>query len=228
MRSAAQASLHDDALTGHLGGNGQTDIGQHGGCDVGQAAALAQLHVAAANCHKGHNVGGVGGEGGAVRVHHLFGIAVVGGDEGAAAGVQYSGNHLIHAGIHSLNSLDRSLEYASVADHIAVGEVQDDHIVLAALDALDALGSDLGGAHLGLQVVGGNLGAGDNAAVLTLVGSFHAAVEEEGDMSWTARKPFADAPETMMQTYEIETQIKRSYDAAKAEQEVLYGIQSHP
>lgn len=32
----------------------------------------------------------------------------------------------------------------------------------------------------------------------------------------------------MMQTYEIETQIKRSYDAAKAEQEVLYGIQSNP
>ena len=95
MRSAAQASLHDDALAGHLGGNGQADIGQHGGCDIGQAAALAQLHIAAANCHKGHNVGGVGGEGGAVRVHHLLGVAVVGGDEGAAAGVQHSGDHLI-------------------------------------------------------------------------------------------------------------------------------------
>ena len=34
-------------------------------------------------------------------------------------------------------------------------------------------------------------------------------------------------PKPMMQTYEIETQIKRSYDAAKAEQEVLYGIQSN-
>lgn len=56
------------------------------------------------------------------------------------------------------------------------------------------------------------------------------AVDESAvqlQIDWTARKPFADAPETMMQTYEIETQIKRSYDAAKAEQEVLYGIQSN-
>jgi hypothetical protein len=56
------------------------------------------------------------------------------------------------------------------------------------------------------------------------------AVDESAvqlQIDWTARKPFADAPEKMMQTYEIETQIKRSYDAAKAEQEVLYGIQSN-
>ena len=108
---------------------------------------------------------------------------MVGGDEGAAAGLQHSGHHLIHSGIHSLNGLDRSIEHAGVADHIAVCEVQDHHIVLAALDALDALGSNLGGAHLGLQVIGGDLRAGDHAAVLALVGSLHAAVEEEGDMS---------------------------------------------
>ena len=124
----------------------------------------------------------MGGEGSAVRVHHLLGVAVVSGDESAAAGVQHSGDHLIHAGIHSLNGLDSSLEHAGVADHIAVCKVQDDHIVLAALNALDALGSDFGGAHLGLQVVGGNLGAGDDAAILALVGSLHAAVEEEGDV----------------------------------------------
>ena len=47
IRLSRLASLHDDALAGHLGGNGQADIRQHGGCDVGQAAALAQLHVAA-------------------------------------------------------------------------------------------------------------------------------------------------------------------------------------
>ena len=70
-----------------------------------------------------------------------------------------------------------------MADHIAVCKVQDDHIVLAALDALDALGSNFGGAHLGLQVVGCNLGAGDDTAILALVGSLHAAVEEEGDVS---------------------------------------------
>ena len=70
-----------------------------------------------------------------------------------------------------------------MADHIAVCEVQDDHVVLAALDALDALVSDLGGAHLRLEVVGGHLRAGDDTAVLALVGSLNTAVEEEGDMS---------------------------------------------
>ncbi len=58
---------------------------QHGGGDICQAAALAQLHIAAADGHKRHRVGGVGGKRSAVRVHHLLGVAVVGGDKGAAA-----------------------------------------------------------------------------------------------------------------------------------------------
>ena len=33
-------------------GTGQADIGQHGGCDIGQAAALAQLHITAATATK--------------------------------------------------------------------------------------------------------------------------------------------------------------------------------
>ena len=41
--------LHNDALAGHFSRDGQADIGQHGGCDVGQTAALTQLHIAAAN-----------------------------------------------------------------------------------------------------------------------------------------------------------------------------------
>ena len=75
--------LRNNALAGHFLGDGQTDIGQHRRGDVRQAAALAQLHVAAANGHKGHHVGGVGGEGSAIRVLQLFGVAVVGGQEGA-------------------------------------------------------------------------------------------------------------------------------------------------
>ena len=76
-------------------GTGQADIGQHGGCDVGQAAALTQLHIAAADGHKGHDIGGVGGERGAVRVHHLLGIAVVRGQERAAARSQDSFNDFL-------------------------------------------------------------------------------------------------------------------------------------
>ena len=68
MRYFKKGLLSDDALAGHLCRDGQADIGQHGGCDVGQAAALAQLHIAAADGHERHDVGGVGGE-----INNLFG-----------------------------------------------------------------------------------------------------------------------------------------------------------
>ena len=48
----AECLLHDDALAGHLSGDRQADIGQHGGGDICQAATLAQLHIAAANGHE--------------------------------------------------------------------------------------------------------------------------------------------------------------------------------
>ena len=85
--------------------------------------------------------------------------------------------------VHGLYGLHSGLKDAGVADHVAVGEVQDDDIILAALDPLLALCSDLRSAHLRLQVVGGHLRAGDDAAVLSRVGSLDTAVEEEGDVS---------------------------------------------
>ena len=69
-----------------------------------------------------------------------------------------------------------------MAHHVAVGKVQDHHVVFAALDALDGLGGDLRLAHLGLEVVGGHLGGGDQAPVLPGEHGLHAAVEEEGHM----------------------------------------------
>ena len=69
-------SIHDDALAGHLFGNRQADIRQHGGSDVRQAAALAQLHITGTDNHKGHHVGGVSGEGAAIGIFHLLGVAM--------------------------------------------------------------------------------------------------------------------------------------------------------
>ena len=125
----------------------------------------------------------MGGEGAlAVVLEHLLGIAVVGGDQGDTAHLGGGLHHLAHALVHGLHSLDGGLKDAGVAHHVAVGEVQDDDVVLAALDALHALVADLVGAHLGLQVVGSHLGGGDQAPVLAGEGLLHAAVEEEGDM----------------------------------------------
>ena len=123
-------------------------------------------------------MGGVGGD--AVGVQHPLGIAVVGGDQGHAAHAGGGLHHLAHAVVHGLHGLDGGLKHAGVAHHVAVGEVEDDHVVIAALDALDGLLGDLGGAHLGLEVIGGHLGGGDQAAILSGEDLLRPAVEEEG------------------------------------------------
>ena len=131
---------------------------------------------------EGHGVGGVGGKGGAVVVHHLVGVAVVGGEQHAAAHLLHSLHHAAHAGVHGLHGLHSGLEHAGVAHHVAVGVVEDEGVVLAGLHGLHHLVGDLIGAHLGLQIVGGHSGGLDQNAVLAGVLLLHAAVEEEGDM----------------------------------------------
>ena len=69
-----------------------------------------------------------------------------------------------------------------MAHHVAVGEVQDDDVIGAGLDALNALGADLIGAHLRLEVIGGHLGRGHQHPVLAGEHGLAAAVEEEGHM----------------------------------------------
>ena len=96
------------------------------------------------------------------------------------------GLHGIHeasyAGIHSLNSLYSRGHDSCMTDHIAVGVVQDDEVILLGLDGFHHLVRDLYGAHFRLEIVGGNLRGRYQDAVLAFVFLFHAAVEEERDM----------------------------------------------
>ena len=110
----------------------------------------------------------------------MVGVAVVGGEQHLAARGQHRADDPARALVHGLDGLDRRLEHAGVAHHVAVGKVQDDDVVFAALDAPHALVGHEVGAHFGLQVVGCHLGAGDEGPVLALEGRLDAAVEEEG------------------------------------------------
>src|SRR5699024_10871687 len=149
--------------------------------DVGQAA-VPQLHVGAHDV-EGHQIGSVGGVGSdPVVVQHPVGVAVVGGDEGHAAHLGGGLHHLAHALVHGLHGLHSGVKHAGVTHHVAVGEVEDDDVVLAALDALNGLLGDLGGAHRGLQVIGRHLGRGDQAPVLAGEYLLGAADEEERHM----------------------------------------------
>ena len=69
-----------------------------------------------------------------------------------------------------------------MSDHIRICEVDDDHVIFVRFNGFHQLVADLVGAHLGLQVIGGNLGGIHQDPVLSLVGRLHAAVEEKGYM----------------------------------------------
>ena len=115
-------------------------------------------------------------------VDHLLAVAVVGGDDGAAAlsldGVEDSAA----ADIDGFDGLNGGGENAGVADHVAVGEVDDDHVINFGIHALDHLIADFESAHLGFLVVGADFGAGDDLAVLKREGSLAVVVEEKSHM----------------------------------------------
>ena len=130
-----------------------------------------------------HRVGGVRGERAAVYgVKHLVGVAVVGGDDALAAVLDDLVHHAAGALVHGLDGLDGRFHHARVAHHVAVGEVEDDDVVLLLVDALDDRVGHLVGAHLGLQVKRRHFlrGRGRNQnSVLAGEHALLAAVEEE-------------------------------------------------
>ena len=80
-------------------------------------------------------------------------------------------------GSHTLNG---GLINTGVADHVGGCEVVHDELELALTDALGHLLAHIGGAHLGVQVVGSYPGGGNHVSLLTRKLLLHAAVEEEG------------------------------------------------
>ena len=127
-------------------------------------------------------VGGVGGVGRAVGLEHLFAVPVVGGDEGLSAFFQEGIEDTTGAGIDGFDGPDRGGEDPGMTDHIGVGEVEDDEVIEAFLDPIDHLVGERDGAHLGLEVVGGDLGRRSHDTLLAGVGCLLAAVEEVGDV----------------------------------------------
>ena len=116
------------------------------------------------------------------RIAHQFAIAVVGGDQQRAARPLDRIHDLAEAGVDRLHRLDRGRQAAGVADHVGIGEVQNDHVVFAGVDRLHRLGGQLRRRHLRLQVVGRDLGRRHHDAVFARVRFLAAAVEEISDV----------------------------------------------
>ena len=143
----------------------------------------------------------MGGEGRAVFGDHLVRVAVVRRQQGAAAHRQDLLQHLIDAVVHRSDGLFRRFQNARVADHVAVGEVQDHHVVLAGGELFEHLFGHFVSAHFRLQIVSGHLGGRDEHAHLARIGRLDAAVEEEGDVRVFFR--FGDAQLLFTQRGEV-------------------------
>ncbi|MNX92463.1 hypothetical protein D3C86_1246030 [compost metagenome] len=116
------------------------------------------------------------------RIVHGLGVAVVGGDDRRAALGLDGPDDAAEADVQRLDRLHRRPQVAGVAHHVGIGEVHDDDVGLGVLDPLHRHVRHLEGAHLGLEVVGRHLGAGDQDPLLAAVGLLDPAVEEEGDV----------------------------------------------
>ena len=118
---------------------------------------------------------------GVIVPHHLA-IAVIGGDDHAAAGGKHRIRNLADRAVHRLHGADRRFEVTCMANHVGIGKIHHDQIVASVLDAVESCGENAVSAHLGLHVVGGNLRRGDHHPLLAFGLAFLAAIEEEGDM----------------------------------------------
>ena len=131
---------------------------------------------------QGHGIGGMGGERSPVLRDHAIGVAMVGRDQSHSTLFLYRIDDHAHTGIHGLNRCDSRADDTGMTDHVAVGEVDDVQIGLVGKDGIAQLDGNLRLAHLGLQIVGCNLGGRDKRARLALLGRLDTAVHEEGDV----------------------------------------------
>ena len=97
-------------------------------------------------------VGGVAGHTSASLVDHLLDVAVIGSDDADTLLSKDDGNNTRELVINDFKSLLAALDVASVADHIRVGIVDTDPLVLLGLESSDELVSDLLSLHLGVRL----------------------------------------------------------------------------
>ncbi len=171
------------AIAGHLRRLGQVHQFQQRRRDVGEPAFRHQRAVARAEQEQRHRIGGVRGmrPAGLGIAHHLA-IAVVGGDDQRAAGALDGVGDAPEPGVDRLHRLDRRRQAAGVADHVGIGVVQDDQVVLAGVDRGDDLVGQFRRRHFRLQVVGRDLRRRHHDAVLAGKRLLAAAVEEIRDV----------------------------------------------
>ena len=118
-------------MAGHFLRLGQLHQVEHGGGQISEDTFL-QLDVAIPDRNQAYRQRGVGSESAtSFRIDHLLGITMVSRDQGNAALGQDRVDNLAGAGINGFDGRNRCFEDARMADHVAVGEIEDDDIIFA-------------------------------------------------------------------------------------------------
>ena len=125
----------------------------------------------------------MGGIRAAVRIDSIIGIAVIGSEQNHVIVCKSAGHNGLYTSVYASHCIADCIVNTGMADHIAVGKVKDNHILLFASDSLAELARNLNRTHLRLQVIGGNLRRIDKNPVFKLERSLATAVEEEGHVS---------------------------------------------
>ena len=177
-----------EARAGHFLWYGQPKESEDGGGNVAEKAGdgdaradfleVGFLEVVDAADDEGYGRDGVFFErvaGFGVPFH--FGVAVVGGDKQAALPSSDGAPDLVETSINSGDGFSGGLVVAGVADHVAVGEIEDDKLV-AGLDAVDDGVGDGLGRHfrVGLELFG--FEGGDEEELFAGAFGFAAAVKK--------------------------------------------------
>ena len=115
-------------------------------------------------------------------IYQLLGVSVVRADEQDAVCLLDSVHRSSDTGIHRLDRFDRRIFNSRMANHIRVGKIDDDNVILSGFNRLHQLVADSRCAHLRLKIVGSHLRRRNQDSILSLVRLLHSAVEEEGNM----------------------------------------------
>ena len=108
---------------------------------------------------------------------------MVGDDDCFIPSLVRRGDDVFHTSVHGLDGFLDGTVHSRVAHHVSVGKVHYDKVVFVLLYRSHELVFDAISAHLRLQIVGRHFGRRDENAVLTLIGSLTATVEEECHVS---------------------------------------------
>ena len=148
----------NQALARHLLRLWDTHNLEDGGSHVAELA-VSDLHaLVLADIYARNGVERVGCVGSSVRIDGVVAVAMVGNDEHLIVASLGSLNYIVAAEIDGLDSLPDGWLDTCMTYHVAIGEVAGNEVVLLRLDSIDELVLHDEGRHLGLQIVGSNLG----------------------------------------------------------------------